>query len=152
MEIRKVKYPYEMDSEQNNMWYKFGQSDGAVRIDDEQIDEWVNDCIQRVKIQLENGIETPYSFCASGDTIVICFYSQDVQDNVFDDDNYFSVIVAKNYEQGDFFISDLKDEGSNEKNVSCEIGDITLNDIIEAVENKETIKLKGYEIDIRKVD
>lgn len=152
MEIRKVKYPYEMDSEQNNMWYKFGQSDGAVRIDDEQIDEWVNDCIQRVKIQLENGIESPYSFCASGDTIVICFYSQDVQDNVFDDDNYFSVIVAKNYEQGDFFISDLKDEGSNEKNVSCEIGDITLNDIIEAVENKETIKLKGYEIDIRKVD
>ena len=152
MEIRKVKYPYEVDSEQNNMWYKFGQSDGAVRIDDEQIDEWVNDCIQRVKIQLENGIETPYSFCASGDTIVICFYSQDVQDNVFDDDNYFSVIVAKNYEQGDFFISDLKDEGSNEKNVSCEIGDITLNDIIEAVENKETIKLKGYEIDIRKVD
>lgn len=152
MEIRKVKYPYEMDSEQNNMWYKFGQSDGAVRIDDEQIDEWVNDCIQRVKIQLENGIETPYSFCASGDTIVICFFNQDVQDNVFDDDNYFSVIVAKNYEQGDFFISDLKDEGSNEKNVSCEIGDITLNDIIEAVENKETIKLKGYEIDIRKVD
>lgn len=152
MEIRKVKYPYEVDFEQNNMWYKFGQSDGAVRIDDEQIDEWVNDCIQRVKIQLENGIETPYSFCASGDTIVICFYSQDVQDNVFDDDNYFSVIVAKNYEQGDFFISDLKDEGSNEKNVSCEIGDITLNDIIEAVENKETIKLKGYEIDIRKVD
>lgn len=152
MEIRKVKYPYEMDSEQNNMWYKFGQSDGAVKIDDEQIDEWVNDCIQRVKIQLESGIESPYSFCASGDTIVICFYSQDVQDNVFDDDNYFSVIVAKNYEQRDFFISDLKDEGSNEKNVSCEIGDITLNDIIEAVENKETIKLKGYEIDIRKVD
>ena len=49
-------------------------------------------------------------------------------------------------------MSDLKDEDSNEKNVSCEIGDITLNDIIEAVENKETIKLKGYEIDIRKVD
>ena len=152
MEIRKVKYPYEVDSEQNNIWYKFGQSDGAVKIDDGQIEEWVNDCIKSVKTQLENGIESPYSFCASGDTIVICFFSQDVQDNVFDDDNYISVIVAKNYEQGDFFISDLKDEGSNEKNVSCEIGDITLNDIIEAVENRETIKLKGYEIDIRKVD
>lgn len=152
MEIRKVKYPYEMDSEQNNMWYKFGQSDGAVKIGDEQIEEWVNDCIKSVKTQLENGIESPYSFCASGDTIVICFFSQDVQDNVFDDDNYFSVIVAKNYEQGDFFISDLKDEGSNEKNVSCEIGDITLNDIIEAVESREKIRLKGYEIDIRKVD
>ena len=38
------------------------------------------------------------------------------------------------------------------KSTKCEIGDITLNDIIEAVENRETIKLKGYEIDIRKVD
>ena len=74
MEIRKVKYPYEVDSEQNNMWYKFGQSDGAVKIDDGQIEEWVNDCIKSVKTQLENGIESPYSFCASGDTIVICFF------------------------------------------------------------------------------
>ena len=83
--------------------------------------------------------------------MVICFYSQDAQE-VFDDNNYFSIIVAKNYEQGDFFISDLKIEGSNGESTKCEIGDITLNDIIEAVENRETIKLKGYEIDIRKVD
>lgn len=151
MEIRKIKYPYEPDSEHDNMWYKFGQSDGAVNINNNKIENWINECVQSVKQQLENGIESPYSFCASGDTMVICFYSQDAQE-VFDDNNYFSIIVAKNYEQGDFFISDLKIEGSNGESTKCEIGDITLNDIIEAVENKETIKFKGYEIDIRKVD
>ena len=151
MEIRKIKYPYEPDSEHDNVWYKFGQSDGAVNVSNNRIENWINECVQSVKQQLENGIESPYSFCASGDTMVICFYSQDVQE-VFDDNNYFSVIVAKNYEQGDFFISDLKIEGSNGESAKCEIGDITLNDIIEAVENRETIKLKGYEIDIRKVD
>lgn len=151
MEIRKIKYPYEPDSEHDNMWYKFGQSDGAVNIDNNKIENWINECVQSVKQQLENGIESPYSFCASGNTIVICFYSQDAQD-VFDDNNYFSIVVAKNYEQGDFFINDLKIESSNGENTKCEIGDITLNDIIEAVESKETIKLKGYEIDIRKVD
>lgn len=151
MEIRKIKYPYEPDSEHDNMWYKFGQSDGAVNINNNKIENWINECVQSVKQQLENGIESPYSFCASGDTMVICFYSQDAQE-VFDDNNYFSIIIAKNYEQGDFFISDLKIEGSNGESTKCEIGDITLNDIIEAVENRETIKLKGYEIDIRKVD
>ena len=151
MEIRKIKYPYEPDSEHDNVWYKFGQSDGAVSVDNNRIENRINECVQSVKRQLENGIESPYSFCASGDTMVICFYSQDAQE-VFDDNNYFSIIVARNYEQGDFFISDLKIEGSNGENTKCEIGDITLNDIIEAVENRETIKLKGYEIDIRKVD
>ena len=151
MEIRKIKYPYEPDSEHDNMWYKFGQSDGAVNINNNKIENWINECVQSVKQQLENGIESPYSFGASGDTMVICFYSQDAQE-VFDDNNYFSIIVAKNYEQGDFFISDLKIEDSNGESAKCEIGDITLNDIIEAVENRETIKLKGYEIDIRKVD
>ena len=151
MEIRKIKYTYESDSEHDNMWYKFGQSDGAVNINNNKIENWINECVQSVKQQLENGIESPYSFCASGDTMVICFYSQDAQE-VFDDNNYFSIIVAKNYEQGDFFISDLKIEDSNGESTKCEIGDITLNDIIEAVENRETIKLKGYEIDIRKVD
>lgn len=151
MEIRKIRYPYEPDSEHNNMWYKFGQLDGTVNIDNNKIENWINECVQSVKQQLENGIESPYSFCASGDTIVICFYSQDAQE-IFDENNYFSVIVAKNYEQGDFFISDLKIESTNGEKTKCEIGDITLNDIIEAVENKETIKLKGYEINIRKVD
>ena len=151
MEIRKIKYPYEPDSEHDNVWYKFGQSDGAVSVDNNRIENWINECVQSVKQQLENGIESPYSFCASGDTMVICFYSQDAQE-VFDDNNYFSIIVAKNYEQGDFFISDLKIEGSNGENTKCEIGDITLNDINKAVENRETIKLKRYEIDSRKVD
>ena len=151
MEIRKIKYPYEPDSEYDNVWYRFGQSDGAVSVDNNRIENWINECVQSVKRQLENGIESPYSFCASGDTMVICFYSQDAQE-VFDDNNYFSIIVAKNYEQGDFFISDLKVESTNGESTKCEIGDITLNDIIEAVENRETIKLKGYEIDIRKVD
>lgn len=151
MEIRKIRYPYEPDSEHNNMWYKFGQLDGTVNIDNNKIENWINECVQSVKQQLENGIESPYSFCASGGTIVICFYSQDAQE-IFDENNYFSVIVAKNYEQGDFFISDLKIESTNGEKTKCEIGDITLNDIIEAVESKETIKLKGYEINIRKVD
>lgn len=151
MEIRKIEYPYEPDSEHDNVWYKFGQSDGAVSVDNNRIENWINECVQSVKQQLENGIESPYSFCASGDTIVICFYSQDAQE-IFDENNYFSVIVAKNYEQGDFFINDIKIEGSSKEDAKCEIGDITLNDIIEAVENKETIKLKGYEINIRKVD
>ena len=76
----------------------------AVNIDNEQITEWINSCIESVKKQLENNVESPYAFRASGDTIVICFYSQDIDDNVFDDNNYFSVIVAKNYESADFFI------------------------------------------------
>ena len=151
MEIRKIKYPYEPDSEHDNMWYKFGQLDGTVNVDNNRIENWINECVQSVKRQLENGIESPYSFCASGDTMVICFYSQDAQE-VFDDNNYFSIIIARNYEQGDFFISDLKIEDSNGESTKCEIGDITLNDIIEAVENREKIRLKGYEIDIRKVD
>ena len=108
MEIRKVKYPYDKNIDGENDWYKFGQSEGAVKISDERIEKWVNDSINCVKEQLENGVKSPYSYTASGDTIVICFYSQDCEEDVFDDDNYFVVIVAKNYEEGNFFISDLK--------------------------------------------
>ncbi len=108
MEIRKVKYPYDKNIDGENDWYKFGQSEGAVKISDERIEKWVNDSINYVKEQLENGVKSPYSYTASGDTMVICFYSQDCEENVFDDDNYFVVIVAKNYEEGNFFISDLK--------------------------------------------
>ena len=106
MEIRKVKYPYDKNIDGENDWYKFGQSEGAVKISDERIEKWVNDSINYVKEQLENGVKSPYSYTASGDTMVICFYSQDCEENVFDDDNYFVVIVAKNYEEGNFFISD----------------------------------------------
>lgn len=114
MEIRKVKYPYDKNIDGENDWYKFGQSEGAVEINNERIEKWVNDSINCVKEQLENGVKSPYSYTASGDTIVICFYSQDCEEDVFDDDNYFVVIVAKNYEEGNFFIGDLKKKEGTE--------------------------------------
>ena len=45
MEIRKVKYPYDKNIDGENDWYKFGQSEGAVKISDERIEKWVNDSI-----------------------------------------------------------------------------------------------------------
>ena len=101
MEIKKIKYP-------SDDFYKFGISDYAVDIDDERIEEWVNECVESVKEQLENEVESPYAFRASGNTMVICFFSQDIEDDVFNDGNYFSVIVAKNYESADLFIADIK--------------------------------------------
>lgn len=101
MEIKKIKYP-------SDDFYKFGISDYAVDIDDEQIEEWVNECVESVKKQLENEVESPYAFRASGNTMVICFFSQDIEEDVFDDSNYFSVVVAKNYESADLFIEDIK--------------------------------------------
>lgn len=101
MEIKKIKYP-------SDDFYKFGMSDYAVDIDDEQIEEWVNECVESVKEQLENEVESPYAFRASGNTMVICFFSQDIEEDVFDDSNYFSVVVAKNYESADLFIEDIK--------------------------------------------
>lgn len=101
MEIKKIKYP-------SDDFYKFGISDYAVDIDDEQIEEWVNECVESVKEQLENEVESPYAFRASGNTMVICFFSQDIEEDVFDDSNYFSVVVAKNYESADLFIEDIK--------------------------------------------
>lgn len=101
MEIKKIKYP-------SDDFYKFGTSDYAVDIDDEQIEEWVNECVESVKEQLENEVESPYAFRASGNTMVICFFSQDIEEDVFDDSNYFSVVVAKNYESADLFIEDIK--------------------------------------------
>lgn len=101
MEINRINYP-------SDDFYKFGESHYAVDIDDEQIEEWVNECVISVKEQLEDGIESPYAFRASGNTMVICFFSQDIEDDVFNDSNYFSVIVAKNYESADLFIEDIK--------------------------------------------
>lgn len=107
MELKKIKYP-------SKNFYKFGVREGAVKVDDEEITKWINICIESVKEQLENKVESPYAFRASGDTIVICFYSQDIEDNIFDDSNYFSVIVAKNYESADFFISEIKENKDEE--------------------------------------
>lgn len=110
MEIKKIKYP-------SDDFYKFGTSDYAVDIDDEQIEEWVNECVESVKEQLENEVESPYAFRASGNTMVICFFSQDIEDDVFNDSNYFSVIVAKNYESADLFIEDIK-KGEKDKEIA----------------------------------
>lgn len=110
MEIKKIKYP-------SDDFYKFGISDYAVDIDDEQIEEWVNECVESVKEQLENEVESPYAFRASGNTMVICFFSQDIEDDVFNDSNYFSVIVAKNYESADLFIEDIK-KGEKDKEIA----------------------------------
>lgn len=107
VKIKRINYPSED-------FYKFGQSEGAVRVPDDVIEEWINEGINNVKAQLENGVESPYSYSASGDTMVMVFYSQDCEDDVFDDDNYFEVIVAKNYEEGSFFISDIKKDNEYE--------------------------------------
>ena len=49
--------------------------------------------------------------------MVICFFSQDIEDDVFNDSNYFSVIVAKNYESADLFIEDIK-KGEKDKEIA----------------------------------
>ena len=94
MEIKRIQYP-------SDEFYKFGASKDAGIIKDSEIEGWINECVESVKRQLENGVESPYAFQACGNSIVICFFSQEVEDNVFDGNNFFSVIVAKNYEEGD---------------------------------------------------
>ena len=47
----------------------------------------------------------------------LCFFSQDIEDDVFNDSNYFSVIVAKNYESADLFIEDIK-KGEKDKEIA----------------------------------
>lgn len=101
MEIKRIKYPSED-------FYKFGSGEDAVSILDDEIEDWVNQTVNQVKSQLENGVESPYAYVASGNTLVFCFYNQE-KDNVFDDDNSFEVIVAKNYEEASLFVSDIKD-------------------------------------------
>lgn len=105
--IKKIGYP-------SDDFYKFGQSEGALIVPDDVIEEWINDGVNSVKRQLENGVESPYSYTASGNTMVMVFYSQDYEDDVFNDNNYFEVIVAKNYEEGSFFIGDIKDDKCKE--------------------------------------
>lgn len=151
MEIRRIKYPYEPDGEGENEWYGFGKSEGAVKISDEQIEKWVNECVHNVKTQLEHGVESPYSFTSSGNTMVICFFSQDVEDNVFDDDNYFVVIVAKDYEEGTFFINDLK---KKEESFEDKVRKATIGELIDELSNnkfgnKKIIKAGDYEIEIK---
>lgn len=143
MEIERIKYP-------SKEFYKYGEEDGAVRVDDKRIEEWINDSIQSVKTQLENGVESPYSFVASGDSIVICFYSMDVDENTFDDENYFSVIVARGYEQGDFFIGDIKKD--KKQQVTYLDNDMTLSDFIDSLGEDKVIRVGKHTIRIESDD
>lgn len=142
MEIKKIKYPSEE-------FYQFGKSEGAVTIGDYEIEKWVNKCVNDVKQQLENGIESPYSYVASGDTMVIVFYSQDCQDDVFDDSNFFEVIVAKNYEEGEFFIQDVKKEHKSQ--LDEEIYNLTLEEILDTMiyDEEENFDIDNFSISIK---
>lgn len=132
MEIKRIKYP-SLES-----FYKFGINEGAVTIEDEEIEDWINEVVDNVKKDLENGERNPYSFVASGNTMVFCFYSQDCESEVFADENYFTVIIAKQYEEGTFTIEDLKKEK-------------TINDIIKNISGETSVfDLGDYEISIRK--
>lgn len=140
MEIKRIKYG---EGRNDDFWYKFGVNDGAVHIDDNTIENWVNQVINNVKSQLEEGVESPYSFVSSGDTIVFGFFSQDDQEDVFSDDNYFVVIVAKNYEEGSFFISDIKKENTS-------LNDRTLEELLKNLGDYEKFITKDYEIEIKR--
>lgn len=138
MELRKVSYPYEDDCEGDNIWYHFGQSEGAVNIKDEDIEEWVNEVINSVKEQLENGIESPYSFRASGNTMVIGFFNQYDDTNWKDADNEFTILVCKNYKQADLSIRELIKKKMTKKDYA----NITLKDLEELSKEKRTPNLK----------
>lgn len=101
MIFRKIKYP-----SNNEEFYSFKN---GVKIEDEQIEKWINEGIKSVKEQLEEGISAPYYYSGSGDTFVAVFFSQDIEEEVFADENYFIVIVARGYEEGTYFIEDLKE-------------------------------------------
>lgn len=107
MFYKRIKYPSED-------FYSFKN---GKEINNNEIEEWINEGICRVKEQLEQNVESPYYFCASGNTIVFVFFSQDVEDNVFDENNYFNIIVAKGYEEYTPTIKEL----SNIKNTFSNI-------------------------------
>lgn len=99
MILKKVKYPSED-------FYSF---ENGKKIDNECIEKWINEGIKKVQEQLEYGVEAPHYLCGSGDTVVMVFFSQDIEDNVFDDNNYFDIIVAKKYENFSPTIGELRD-------------------------------------------
>jgi hypothetical protein len=144
MELKKIKYPL------NEEFYHFGQSEGSVKIKDNEIEEWINECVKSVKSQLEDGIGSPYSYVASGDTIVICFFSADVQDDIFDDSNYFTVIVARDYESADLSIGDLK------KTQMDSIEEMILKEILNSTKENNskydisTYNFGDYEVTVKK--
>ena len=115
MEFRKIKYPCDANEEVDNNWFTFGEDEGSVDINNQEIEIWANEVINDIKKQLENNVENPYSLRASGNTIVIGLFSQDIHDDVWNDNNYITIMVAKNYKQGDFFIGDLRKKNTNKE-------------------------------------
>lgn len=109
MKLKKIYYP-------SDEFYSF--ADG-FDVSNDILEEWINEGIENVKKQLENGVECPYSYHASGNAIVFVHFSQDVEDNVFDDCNYFEVVVAKGYEEGSFFIENIKEDAEPEQKEIC---------------------------------
>lgn len=93
MEIRRINYP-------SNDFYKFGEKNGAIKVPDDVIEEWVNECVKRVKEDIDNNLDPSFSYTASGDTIVFAYTCLDSKE--------ISVIVAKGYEEASFFVDELK--------------------------------------------
>ena len=135
MKIRKIIYP-------SNEFYEFGKSTNSVDISNEDIENWINEGIQNIIKQLKNKIESPYYVQASGNTIVIIFYFDEGEVNGERND-YFEVIVAKNYKEGSFWIKDINDTGKN-------IEDMTIKELIQRSKNGENIfNVNGYDINIK---
>lgn len=138
MEFQRIKYP-------NEEFYRFGESENAVCVPNDVIEQWINEGIESVKQQLINGVESPYSMHASGDTIVIVFFSQDCEEDVFDDVNYFEVIVAKDYEEGSFFIENIKNQEDGNficTNMTCPFKEICARSVLNTPSNLENVTLK----------
>lgn len=70
-------------------FYRFGTKDGAVDIEDERIQQWVRECLDKIK-QNDN---TDFWVAGSGNTKVVVL-------NYIDQ---YEVIVAKNYWDCDIF-------------------------------------------------
>lgn len=84
--------PLELD--ENNIqfpthFYKFGTKDGAVDIKDEQIQQWVRECLSRIK----QNDDASFGIAGSGNTLVIVLNYEDE----------YNIIVAKNYYDCDIF-------------------------------------------------
>ena len=116
MEFKKITFP-------NEEFYHFGQSEGAVKISE----EWVNQAINSLKEQIKNGEKSPYFYVGSGDTIVIGFFNKynDEKDSDLDAENSFTILVCRNYYEGEFNIGDLvKKEMAGTPSVNVTLEDI----------------------------
>lgn len=138
MEFKRVNYPSED-------FFHFGD---GVKVPDDVIENWVNEGIESVKKQLEEGVDSPYSLRATGDSIVIVFFSQDCEEDMYDGSNYFEVIVAKNYEEASFFIEDIRTDKVNETvctNLICPFKEMCQRSVLNTPSDLENVNLKRFE-------